>query len=133
MTLLSWTWSTVMEESLTLSPVSTLLLQPTPPLSSACQESSAMWAKKGPRYRSTWDYVPQGGGGGGSQLWSCVFVGFVNPHEGAEEWQRRGYHMAVSSSDVGLFRSAAVKDVKKFKTSIVEQGYEKENDDISRG
>ncbi|KZV45953.1 hypothetical protein F511_10643 [Dorcoceras hygrometricum] len=41
--------------------------------------------------------------------------GFAMPHDGAEELQRRGYHMVAGAADVGLFRSAAVEDVKKFK------------------
>ncbi|XP_073141367.1 uncharacterized protein [Henckelia pumila] len=44
--------------------------------------------------------------------------GFVMPHDGAEELQRRGYHMVAGAADVGLFRSAAVEDVKKFKKAV---------------
>lgn len=61
--------------------------------------------------------------GGGSYL-----SGFVMPHDGAEELRRRGYHMVAGAADVGLFRNAAVEDVKKFKMSLAEEKYDEENE-----
>ncbi|KVH95282.1 uncharacterized protein LOC112528078 [Cynara cardunculus var. scolymus] len=41
--------------------------------------------------------------------------GFAMPHDRPEEMRSRGYHMISGSVDIGLFRSACVEDVKKFK------------------
>lgn len=46
--------------------------------------------------------------------------GFAMPHDGPVDLQLRGYHMVSGAVDVGLFRSAAVEDVKRFKTSLLE-------------
>ncbi|XP_075522946.1 uncharacterized protein LOC142555756 [Primulina tabacum] len=56
--------------------------------------------------------------------------GFVMPHDGAEELQRRGYHMVAGAADVGLFRSAAVEDVKKFKkaANLAKQKHDEEKE-----
>ncbi|KAI3453329.1 hypothetical protein Pfo_009992 [Paulownia fortunei] len=62
--------------------------------------------------------------GGGAYL-----SGFVMPHDGAEELRHRGYHMVAGAADVGLFRSAVVEDVRKFKMSLVEQGSDEEKED----
>lgn len=59
---------------------------------------------------------------------AAYLSGFVMPHDGAEELRRRGYHMVAGAADVGLFRSAAVEDVRKFKVSLVEQGSEEEKE-----
>lgn len=55
--------------------------------------------------------------------------GFAMPHDGAEQLRQRGYHMVAGAADLGLFRSAAVEDVRRFKMSSSEQGSddEKEN------
>ncbi|KAL6498456.1 hypothetical protein OROHE_026644 [Orobanche hederae] len=56
--------------------------------------------------------------------------GFVMPHDGAEDLRRRGYHMVAGAADIGLFRSAAVEDVWKFKMRLEEEqgsNEEKEN------
>ncbi|CAA0829323.1 Phosphoenolpyruvate carboxylase family protein [Striga hermonthica] len=53
--------------------------------------------------------------------------GFVMPHDGARELTRRGYHMVAGAADVGLFRSAAVEDIRMFRASMEK---EKENDEI---
>ncbi|KAK4423123.1 4-hydroxy-2-oxovalerate aldolase [Sesamum alatum] len=65
--------------------------------------------------------------GGGAYL-----SGFVMPHDGAEELRRRGYRMVAGAADVGLFRSAAVEDVKKFKMSLEEEesDEQKENGEV---
>ncbi|XP_075505721.1 uncharacterized protein LOC142542780 [Primulina tabacum] len=54
--------------------------------------------------------------------------GFVMPHDGAEELQRRGYHMVAGAADVALFRSAAVEDVKKFKKAA-KRKHDEENEE----
>ncbi|KAL0409215.1 UNVERIFIED_CONTAM: 4-hydroxy-2-oxovalerate aldolase [Sesamum radiatum] len=61
--------------------------------------------------------------GGGAYL-----SGFVMPHDGAEELRRRGYHMVSGAADVGLFRTAAVEDVKKFKMSLAEEESDEEKE-----
>ncbi|KAL8207870.1 hypothetical protein R6Q57_007282 [Mikania cordata] len=48
--------------------------------------------------------------GGGAYL-----SGFAMPHDKPEEMRGRGYHMISGEVDVGLFRSACVDDVKRFK------------------
>ncbi|KAK9082462.1 hypothetical protein Syun_031386 [Stephania yunnanensis] len=53
-----------------------------------------------------------GGGGKGAYL-----GGFAMPHDGPEQLRRRGYRMVSGAVDVGLFRSAAAEDVRRFKTS----------------
>ncbi|KAL3834906.1 hypothetical protein ACJIZ3_009642 [Penstemon smallii] len=57
--------------------------------------------------------------------------GFVMPHDGATEMRRRGYHMVAGATDVGLFRTAAVEDVRKFKACLVDEDKEdgKESDE----
>lgn len=57
--------------------------------------------------------------------------GFVMPHDGAAELQRRGYHMVAGAADVGLFRSAAVEDVKKFKkaANLAKQKHDDEEEE----
>ncbi|KAG6405416.1 hypothetical protein SASPL_133005 [Salvia splendens] len=51
---------------------------------------------------------------------SAYLSGFVMPHDPATELRRRGYHMVSGAADVGLFRSAAVEDVRRFKASLVD-------------
>lgn len=45
--------------------------------------------------------------------------GFAMPHDGPLDLRTRGYHMVSGAVDVGLFRSAAVEDVRRFKTSLI--------------
>ncbi|XP_022721960.1 uncharacterized protein LOC111279246 [Durio zibethinus] len=45
-----------------------------------------------------------------------AFLGsFAMPHDPPEEIGRRGYGMVSGAVDVGLFRNAALEDVRKFK------------------
>ncbi|KAI9173916.1 hypothetical protein LWI28_008757 [Acer negundo] len=53
--------------------------------------------------------LKRGGGGGGAYL-----AGFAMPHDGPLDLKSRGYHMVSGAVDVGLFRKAAVEDVRKF-------------------
>lgn len=46
--------------------------------------------------------------------------GFAMPHDSPEELRKRGYHMVSGAVDIGLFRNAAVEDVRKFKAGLVE-------------
>lgn len=57
--------------------------------------------------------------------------GFVMPHDGAGELRKRGYHMVSGAADIGLFRSAAVEDVKKFRAGVAneEKDEGKENEE----
>ncbi|KAD5316839.1 hypothetical protein E3N88_16785 [Mikania micrantha] len=46
----------------------------------------------------------------------CAYLsGFAMPHDKPEEMRGRGYRMISGAVDVGLFRSACVEDVKRFK------------------
>ena len=42
-------------------------------------------------------------------------AGCAMPNDGPDELKRRGYHLVCGGADVGLFRSATVDDVKRFK------------------
>ncbi|KAK3228137.1 hypothetical protein Dsin_007999 [Dipteronia sinensis] len=55
------------------------------------------------------------GGGGGAYL-----SGFAMPHDSPLDLKSRGYHMVSGAVDVGLFRKAAVEDVRRFKMSLME-------------
>ncbi|KAK9274448.1 hypothetical protein L1049_021695 [Liquidambar formosana] len=50
----------------------------------------------------------------------AFLAGFAMPHDTPEDLRVRGYQMVSGAVDVGLFRSAAVEDVKKFKMSLME-------------
>ncbi|KAL5726822.1 hypothetical protein ACHQM5_000074 [Ranunculus cassubicifolius] len=54
--------------------------------------------------------------------------GFAMPHDGPEQLKARGYHMVSGAVDVGLFRSAALEDVKRFKIDLI-KGSDDEEDD----
>ncbi|KAK4802125.1 hypothetical protein SAY86_000328 [Trapa natans] len=49
---------------------------------------------------------------------SAYLAGFAMPFDSPEELARRGYHMVSGVVDVGMFRSAATEDVRRFKTSL---------------
>ncbi|KAF5734966.1 hypothetical protein HS088_TW15G00465 [Tripterygium wilfordii] len=68
------------------------------------------------------------GGGGGAYL-----CGFAMPHDGPEDLRTRGYRMVSGAVDVGLFRSAAVMDVARFKTSLKEEGSDDDRHDLEDG
>ena len=61
--------------------------------------------------------------------------GFAMPHDGPQDLRSRGYHMVAGAVDVGLFRSAAVEDVNRFKMSLTgeesdsEEGEGKDGDE----
>ncbi|MBA0707467.1 hypothetical protein Golax_019511, partial [Gossypium laxum] len=48
----------------------------------------------------------------------AFLAGFAMPHDPPEALGKRGYHMVSGAVDVGLFRNAAVEDVRKFKISL---------------
>ncbi|XVE58140.1 hypothetical protein DITRI_Ditri04bG0146300 [Diplodiscus trichospermus] len=50
----------------------------------------------------------------------AFLAGFAMPHDPPEELGRRGYRMVSGTVDVGLFRTAALEDVRKFKISLRE-------------
>lgn len=58
--------------------------------------------------------------------------GFAMPHDGPIDLKARGYRMVSGTVDVGLFRSAAVDDVRKFKMSLI-QGSDDEAEDGKDG
>ncbi|KAH6834937.1 Phosphoenolpyruvate carboxylase family protein [Perilla frutescens var. hirtella] len=51
---------------------------------------------------------------------AAYLSGVASPHDPAEQLARRGYHMVLAGTDVGLFRSSAVADVKKFRMNLVD-------------
>ncbi|XP_076915691.1 uncharacterized protein LOC143575131 [Bidens hawaiensis] len=54
--------------------------------------------------------------------------GFAMPHDKPEDMRSRGYHMISGTVDIGLFRSACVEDVKKFKMESMVSNEEDNND-----
>ncbi|KAA8538154.1 hypothetical protein F0562_027762 [Nyssa sinensis] len=58
--------------------------------------------------------------------------GFAMPHDSAEDLGGRGYHMVSGAVDLGIFRSAALEDVKKFKMSLME-GSDEEREENKDG
>lgn len=54
-------------------------------------------------------------GNGGAFL-----AGFAMPHDSPEQMRSRGYHVVSGAVDVALFRSAAVEDVRRFKTTLID-------------
>ncbi|XP_030951790.1 uncharacterized protein LOC115975227 [Quercus lobata] len=68
------------------------------------------------------------GGNGGAYL-----SGFALPYDGPDDLRKRGYHMVSGAVDVGLFRSAAVEDVKKFKRGLEMDGSDDEQEDRQDG
>lgn len=60
----------------------------------------------------------------------AFLAGFAMPHDGPEDLKTRGYHMVSGAVDIGLFKSAAVEDVKKFKMSLMEGS---DDDDEKQG
>ncbi|XP_065870799.1 uncharacterized protein [Euphorbia lathyris] len=63
------------------------------------------------------------GSGGGAYL-----AGFGMPHDSPLNLKSRGYQMVSGAVDVGLFRSAVVEDVNKFKMSLDQVSDEDTND-----
>ena len=63
------------------------------------------------------------GGNGGAYL-----AGFALPYDGPDDLRKRGYHMVSGAVDVGLFRSAAVEDVEKFKRGLEMDGSDDEQE-----
>lgn len=60
-------------------------------------------------------------GGGGAYL-----AGFAMPFDTPEELARRGYRMVSGAVDVGMFKSAAVEDVRRFKMSLAAESSDDE-------
>lgn len=50
----------------------------------------------------------------------AFLAGFAMPHDPPSELQRRGYHMVSGAVDIGLFRDAAIADLRKHKSNGVE-------------
>ncbi|KAL8141550.1 hypothetical protein V2J09_014582 [Rumex salicifolius] len=61
--------------------------------------------------------------------------GFAMPFDAPEGMKSRGYHMISGAVDIGLFRTAAVEDVKKFKLSLAAESSsdEEEKEDGKEG
>ncbi|XP_022950895.1 uncharacterized protein LOC111453851 [Cucurbita moschata] len=50
----------------------------------------------------------------------AFLCGFSMPHDGPIDMRKRGYQMISGAVDIGLFRTAAVEDVRKFRMSEME-------------
>lgn len=55
--------------------------------------------------------------------------GFAMPNDPAEQLKLRGYHMVSGAVDIGMFRKAALEDVKRFKEAVMEIGEEEGEED----
>ncbi|KAF0924380.1 hypothetical protein E2562_010055 [Oryza meyeriana var. granulata] len=55
--------------------------------------------------------------------------GFAMPNDPAEQLKLRGYHMVAGAVDIGMFRKAALEDVKRFKEAVMEIGEEGDEED----
>lgn len=58
----------------------------------------------------------------------AYLAGFAMPHDSPEQLKARGYHMVSGAVDIGLFRTAALEDVNRFKMSL-EMGEDDDADD----
>ncbi|KAJ4957222.1 hypothetical protein NE237_014005 [Protea cynaroides] len=47
-------------------------------------------------------------------------AGFAMPHDSPDDMRARGYHMISGVVDIGLFRSAAVEDVRRFRLGLMD-------------
>ncbi|RAL50960.1 unnamed protein product [Cuscuta campestris] len=63
----------------------------------------------------------------------AYLAGFAMAHDKPENMKLRGYRMVSGTVDVGLFRTAAVEDVKKFKKSLMAEDDEDEEEEIENG
>lgn len=59
----------------------------------------------------------------------AYLAGFAMPHDGPVDMKSRGYRLVSGAVDVGLFRSAAVEDVKNFKASLIDMSDEDDDND----
>lgn len=59
----------------------------------------------------------------------AYLAGFAMPHDSGLDLKSRGYHMVSGAVDVGLFRNAAVEDVKRFWTRLEEDKSEDGEDE----
>ncbi|KAL6846724.1 hypothetical protein ACP4OV_024172 [Aristida adscensionis] len=55
--------------------------------------------------------------------------GFAMPNDPPEQLKLRGYHMVAGAVDIGLFRKAALNDVKRFREAVMEIGEEGDEED----
>ncbi|KAI4313752.1 hypothetical protein L6164_026707 [Bauhinia variegata] len=61
---------------------------------------------------------------------AAYLAGFALPHDGPLDMKSRGYKMVSGTVDLGLFRSAVVDDVNRFKQSLMEDSdSEREGED----
>lgn len=58
--------------------------------------------------------------------------GFAMPHDKPEQLKTRGYHMVSGAVDLGMFRKAAVEDVKRFREAVTEIGEEESDDEKTK-
>ncbi|XP_040989364.1 2-keto-3-deoxy-L-rhamnonate aldolase-like [Juglans microcarpa x Juglans regia] len=70
---------------------------------------------------------PTGGTGG------AYLSGFAMPFDGPDDLRKRGYHMVSGAVDVGLFRTAAVEDVKRFKMGLMDGSNDDEDEQQDGG
>ncbi|KAM7491523.1 hypothetical protein LguiA_034444 [Lonicera macranthoides] len=68
------------------------------------------------------------GGKGGAYL-----AGFAMPHDSPDNLRTRGYNMVSGAVDIGMFKSAAVEDVRKFKTSLMVESEDEDDEEREKG
>jgi len=55
--------------------------------------------------------------------------GFAMQNDPPEQLKLRGYHMVAGAVDIGMFRKAALDDVKRFREAVMEIGEEDDEEE----
>lgn len=63
---------------------------------------------------------------------SVYLGGFAMPHDKPEHLKLRGYHMVSGAVDLGMFRKAAVEDVRRFREAVTEIGEEESDNERAK-
>lgn len=63
----------------------------------------------------------------------AYLAGFAMPHDSPDNLRTRGYNMVSGAVDIGLFRSAAVEDVRQFKTSLMVESEDEDDEERENG
>ncbi|KAI6701948.1 hypothetical protein NL676_011084 [Syzygium grande] len=60
----------------------------------------------------------------------AYLAGFAMPFDSPDDLRKRGYHMVSGGVDVGLFRNAAVEDVKRFRMGLEGQSSDSDGERV---
>lgn len=60
----------------------------------------------------------------------AYLAGFAMPFDSPDDLRKRGYRMVSGAVDVGLFRSAVVEDVKRFRMGLEDQGSDSDGERV---